>query len=322
MDALNVTPPFERQIPGGILAKGVTILQINTGYRCNLECRHCHVAAGPARVETMSKRTMEQCIEVLEAHAIATVDITGGSPELHPHLPWFIEACSNGGRRVLVRTNGVILLEDAYAHFLDFYGSHRVEVVISLPSVDPRTTDRQRGDGSFLKVIEAIRRLNGAGYGRGGSGLTLDLVHNPVGAFLHGSQTSLEALYRKTLEDRYGVSFNHLFCITNVPVGRYLDYLQRTDNYHDYMKNLAKSFNPASLSGVMCKSTVSVGWDGRLYDCDFNQMLGLPINHGAPDRIEAFDLKTLAARQIVVGDHCYGCTAGQGSSCQGQVVEG
>ena len=270
----------------------------------------------------MSRDTMERCLEVLKRDAIATIDITGGSPELHPHLAWFIEACASFKRRVLVRTNGIILLDDRYAQFLDFYARHHVEVVVSLPSVDPRTTDRQRGGGAFLKAAEAIRRLNARGYGRAGSGLVLDLVHNPAGAFLPGSQTALDALYRETLGGRYAITFNHLYCITNMPIGRYLDYLRRTDNYDEYMKTLASAFNPASLSGVMCKSTVSVGWDGRLYDCDFNQMLGLVINHGAPDRIEAFDLDKLAGRQIVVGNHCYGCTAGQGSSCQGQVVEG
>jgi radical SAM/Cys-rich protein len=265
---------------------------------------------------------MERCLEVLRRNAIATIDITGGSPELHPHLRWFIEACADLKRRVLVRTNGIILLDARYTQFLDFYANHRVEVVISLPSVDPRTMDRQRGDGAFLKAAEAIRRLNVRGYGRVGSGLILDLVHNPAGAFLPGSQAALDALYRETLGCKYSITFNHLYCITNMPIGRYLDYLRRTDNYDEYMKTLVNGFNPASLSGVMCKSTVSVGWDGRLYDCDFNQMLGLAINHGAPDRIEAFDLDRLATRRIVVGNHCYGCTAGQGSSCQGQVVEG
>ena len=221
---------------------------------------------------------------------------------------------------MLVRTNGVILLDPRYAHFLDFYASHRVEVVLSLPSVDPRATDRQRGSGVFAKAIEAIRRLNDAGYGREGSGLILDIVHNPTGAYLPGPQGALDTLYRKALLERFGVSYNRLYCLTNVPVGRYLDYLQRTDNYDGYMETLVKSFNPASLSRVMCRTTVSVGWDGRLYDCDFNQMLGLLIDHGAPDRIEAFDLGRLTGRQIVVGNHCYGCTAGQGSSCQGQVA--
>jgi radical SAM/Cys-rich protein len=262
---------------------------------------------------------MERCLEVLRIHPISTVDITGGSPEMHRDLPWFLEECAGSNRRVLVRTNGVILLEDGRDFVIDLYVRNRVEVVISLPHLDPRTTERQRGEGVFGKLIEVIRRLNERGYGQEGSGLTLDLVHNPGGAYLPGPQASLEADYRRILMEKYGVFFSSLFCITNMPIGRYLEYLRSTDNYDDYMKTLVNAFNPAALKGVMCKSTLSVGPSGGLYDCDFNQVLGLTVNHGAPDHIFGFDWDKLARRRIVVGDHCYGCTAGAGSSCQGEI---
>jgi radical SAM/Cys-rich protein len=310
-----------QKVQGPVNAARIEILQINVGYRCNLECRHCHVEAGPKRSETMSREIMEQCLKVLKDHLIPVIDITGGSPELHPHFRWFVEECVALKRRVLVRSNGIMLLEREHAGLLDLYADNRVEVVLSLPHVDPRATDRQRGEGVFAGLVEVMRRLNARGYGQDGSGLILDLVHNPAGAYLPGSQIGLESSYREVLRERHGVSFNRLFCITNMPIGRYLDYLHRTGNYEDYMNTLIRAFNPASLKGVMCKSTVSVGWDGRLYDCDFNQMLGLTINHGAPDRIEAFEMGLLAGRRIVIGDHCYGCTAGSGSSCQGQTAQ-
>ncbi len=320
MDARKVAPSFDERLQQPLKAMSIDILQINVGYRCNLECRHCHVQAGPQRSEVMSGEIMEQCLEVLRKYPIPTVDITGGSPELHPQFPWFIEKCAALKQRVLVRSNGTMLLEKAYSSLLDLYAANQIEVVLSLPHLDPRVTDRQRGEGVFARLVEAVRRLNAKGYGLDGSGLVLDLVHNPAGAYLPGSQAGLESAYRQTFRERYGISFNHLFCITNMPIGRYLDYLLKTDNYEEYMKALIKAFNPASLKGVMCKSTVSVGWDGRLYDCDFNQMLGLPIDHGAPHHISSFEVDSLSSRQIVVGDHCYGCTAGSGSSCQGQIA--
>jgi radical SAM/Cys-rich protein len=320
MDVFNVVPSFEQKVQGPIEAVGVEVLQINVGYRCNLECRHCHAEAGPQRSETMSREIMGQCLKVLKDNPISTVDITGGSPELHPHFKWFLEECVALNRRVFVRSNGTVLLDGEHEELFDLYIDNQVEVVLSLPHVDPRVTDRQRGEGVFARLIEVMRRLNARGYGQDGSGFLLDLVHNPAGAYLPGSQAGLESLYRKALRERYGVSFNRLFCITNMPIGRYLDYLLRTDNYEDYMKALIRAFNPVSVQGVMCKTTVSVGWDGRLYDCDFNQMLRLTIDHGAPDHISVFDMGPLATRRIVLGDHCYGCTAGSGSSCQGQTT--
>lgn len=314
--------PFRQRVSAPLNAGGITVLQINTGYRCNLECRHCHVKAGPDRPETMSRETMEQCLAVLRDNPIPTIDVTGGSPEMHKHIRWFVQECATLGRRLLIRTNGVILLEKEYESFIDFYCENRVEVILSLPHTDPHVTERQRGDGVFGRLVEVIRRLNRAGYAREGTGLVLDLVHNPGGAYLPGPQAALEAQYRGTLGERYGVSFNRLFCITNMPVGRYLDYLRRTDNFDEYMAAMERAFNPSTLDGVMCRSTLSVGWDGTLYDCDFNQMLGLSTNHGTPNHISDFDMDKLACREIVIGDHCYGCTAGAGSSCQGETTSG
>ncbi len=321
MEIPRIGPPFVKRVQEPVRAAGsIDALQVNVGYACNLQCRHCHVTAGPRRTEAMSPEVMAQCLEVLKKHTIPAIDVTGGSPELHPRIEWFLQECAALTQRVVVRSNGVILLQKEHERLVDLYARNRIEVVLSLPLVDPRATDRQRGEGAFSGVIEAMHRLNAKGYGRAGCGLVLDLVHNPVGAYLPGSQSGLEARYRQVLEERYGVCFNHLFCITNMPIGRYLEYLLSTDNYEDYMKSLIKAFNPVSLSGLMCKSTVSVGWNGTLYDCDFNQMLRLPMSHGAPRHISAFEMGPLVRRDIVVGDHCYGCTAGRGSSCRGQTA--
>jgi radical SAM/Cys-rich protein len=211
-------------------------------------------------------------------------------------------------------------LEEEYTSFLDLYTHKQVEVVLSLPHVDLKMTNRQRGDGVYPRLIAALGKLNERGYGQTGSGLILTLVHNPSGAYLPGLQHRLENHYRRTLGEKYGIAFNRLFCMTNMPIGRYLSYLQRTDNYEDYMTALVNAFNPGTLDRVMCKSTLSVVWDGKLYDCDFNQMLGLTVNHGAPEHIAMFDFAKLATRRVVTGNHCYGCTAGAGSSCRGEIA--
>ncbi|MCX5830168.1 MAG: arsenosugar biosynthesis radical SAM protein ArsS [Deltaproteobacteria bacterium] len=315
MDELRIHPSFEQKVAVPFTAEGVEIFQINLGYRCNLECRHCHVEAGPKRPELMSRPVMEMCLQVLQRHPIPTIDITGGTPEMHPDFPWFLEECAALGRRMLVRTNGVILLESEYAAFLDLYARHRVEVVVSFPHVDLKMTNRQRGEGVYSRLIEAVRMLNERGYGQPDSGLVLNLVHNPSGAYLPGLQNNLENHYRQALKEKHGLVFNQLFCITNMPIGRYLTYLQRTDNYEDYMMALVNAFNPATLESVMCKSTLSVGWDGKLYDCDFNQMLGMTVNHGAPEHIMMFDLAKLGTRRVVTGNHCYA-----GSSCRGEIA--
>ena len=319
MDAPDIHPSFEERTAGPLKAEGIEIFQINLGYLCNLECRHCHVEAGPNRTEIMSRPVMERCLQVLQSHPIPTIDITGGTPELHPDFPWFLEECAALSRRLLVRTNGVILLESEHAAFLDLYVRQRVEVIVSFPHVDIKMTNRQRGEGVYSRLIEAVRMLNERGYGQPDSGLVLNLVHNPSGAYLPGLQNSLGNHYRQALKEKHGIVFNQLFCITNMPIGRYLTYLKKSDNYEDYMTALVNAFNPANLDSVMCKSTLSVGWDGKLYDCDFNQMLGMTVNHGAPEHIEMFDLNRLVSRRVVTGNHCYGCTAGTGSSCQGEI---
>jgi radical SAM/Cys-rich protein len=265
----------------------------------------------------MDRSVFEKCLHVLSEYPIGTIDITGGAPEMNPHLPWFISQAAKLGRRLLVRSNLLILLEPEYRHFLDLYARHKVEVVSSLPDYNGPRTDRQRGAKVFERVVAVIRMLNAMGYGGPESGLILDLVHNPVGAYLPGSQEALTLEYKTHLAKEHGVTFNRLFCLTNCPVGRYLEYLVRSENYDDYMTELVNAFNLSALDSVMCRSTLSVGWDGKLYDCDFNQMLALPVNHGAPEHIDIFDFDQLKTRQIVVANHCYACTAGAGSSCQG-----
>jgi radical SAM/Cys-rich protein len=314
-------PSLERKITeingSPLRAKGIDVLQINLGRLCNLSCRHCHVNAGPQRTEIMSKPILEKCIEVIASFPISTIDITGGSPEMNPHLEWFIGEAARLNRRLIVRSNLTLLLEKPYRHFMDVFVQNKVEIVTSLPDYLEIKADRQRGPGVFRKVIEALRELNLRGYGMRNSGLIIDIVHNPVGAYLPGSQAALEHEYRERLLAEYSVHFNRLSCLTNLPVGRYLDYLIESENFDDYLFTLWHSFNPAAVEKVMCLTTLSVGWDGSLYDCDFNQMLGLPVNHGAPTSIMDFDMNKLKNREIVINNHCYGCVAGSGSSCQG-----
>lgn len=321
LSQLNDIPPLSRKIREinrfPLRAKGIDILQINVGKRCNLACRHCHVNAGPQRTEIMSKKILEKCLEVAAAFPIPTIDVTGGSPEMNPHLAWFIGEAAGLNRRFIVRSNLTLLLEQPYRHFIDIFEKNKIEIVTSLPDYLEAKSDRQRGAGVFRKVIEAMRELNRLGYGVEGSSLVLDIVHNPVGAYLPGSQAALEHEYRERLLAEHGIRFSKLFCITNIPVGRYLDYLVESGNFEDYLSTLCHSFNPAAVDNVMCLTTLSVGWEGSLYDCDFNQMLGLTVNHGAPTNIMDFDMNKLKNREIVINNHCYGCVAGAGSSCQG-----
>lgn len=300
-----------------LMAKGIDILQINLGKLCNLSCRHCHVNAGPTRSEIMTKSVLVKCLEIARSCPISTIDITGGAPEMNPHLEWFVGEAAVLNRRLIVRSNMTLLLEEPYRHFIDVFTKNKVEIVTSLPDYMETKSDRQRGAGVFRKVIAALSELNARGYGMAGSGLCIDIVHNPVGAYLPGSQTALEHEYRERLHADHGIHFNRLFCLTNLPVGRYLDYLIASDNFEDYFSTLCHSFNPAAVDNVMCLTTLSVGWDGWLYDCDFNQMLGLTVNHGAPKNIMNFDIEKLKNREIVINNHCYGCVAGSGSSCQG-----
>ncbi len=320
-------PPFSETISqvgysdGVLRPTRIEILQVNVGKLCNQACAHCHVDAGPDRKrENMTKETFDLCLEVLRRYEIPTVDITGGAPEMNPHFRWFVEQCSALGKRVLNRCNlTIILVHERYRDLPQFFAQHGVEVISSLPHYNARRTDSQRGDGVFEASIEALRLLNAAGYGQPDSGLKINLVYNPTGTFLPGNQQALEREFKAQLQRRYGVVFNQLYAITNMPISRFLDYLLESGQYDTYMQTLLDAFNPAAVAGVMCRNTISVSWEGYLYDCDFNQMLDLKVN--APGvHIRDFDLETLEQRSIVLNQHCYGCTAGAGSSCGGQVV--
>lgn len=302
-------------------ADGIQILQMNITRRCNLTCKHCHVQAGPHRTEVMGRQTMKHCIEAAGCRQITTIDITGGAPEMHPDLEWLVSKLAVLKKRLIVRSNLVVMREPAYRRYLDLFAAHHIELVGSLPDYNAERSNRQRGAGAFEGAVEVIRDLNQRSYGLPGSGLMLYLVHNPVGAYLPGPQASLEAEYRRVLRDRHGLHFNTLFCLVNNPIGRYADYLKRSSNWSEYMRVLQGAFNPGTVSSVMCRTTLSVAWDGRLYDCDFNQMLNLTVNSGAPDHIKDFDYDQLAGREIVVRSHCFACTAGAGSSCQGVLTK-
>jgi radical SAM/Cys-rich protein len=315
--------PFEQTLADfglwPLRATGIEVLQVNVGKLCNQTCHHCHVDAGPDRREVMTRTTMQLCLDMLAKTDIPTLDITGGAPEMNPHFRWLVAESRALGRHVIDRSNLTILMAPGYQDLPTFMAQHRIEVVASLPCYLPQNTDRQRGEGVFEKSILALRRLNEAGYGQPDSGLVLTLVYNPVGASLPPSQAGLQEVYRREMSARYGVVFTRLFTITNLPISRFLDDLVQTDRYDEYMEKLATAFNPAAAAGVMCRTTLSVGWDGRLYDCDFNQMLDLGLEPGLPRHIRDFDPGLLSHRSIVTGQHCYGCTAGTGSGCQGAI---
>jgi radical SAM/Cys-rich protein len=295
----------------------IAVLQINVGKLCNQACRHCHVDAGPDRTELMSRQTAEACVDVLRRTQIPVVDITGGAPELNPSFRWLVERCVELGRHVMSRCNLTVLQTGPHRDLPEFFARHRVELVCSLPHYERACTDVQRGGGVFDKSIEALRRLNALGYGRGEPGLRLVLVTNPVGARLPAAQSCLEAEWKRELERRHGVTFDALYTITNMPISRYLDWLLESGNLDSYMQSLVDSFNPLAAHGLMCRSMVSVGWDGRLYDCDFNQMLDIAVDARAPRHIDRFDLPALDSRTVQTNRHCFGCTAGTGSSCGG-----
>jgi radical SAM/Cys-rich protein len=293
------------------------VLQINVGKLCNQTCAHCHVDAGPHRREIMSRETAELCVRVLEQTPIPVVDITGGAPELNPNFRWLVERAKGLGRHVMDRCNLTVLLLPSQADLISFLASHNVEIIASMPCYLEENVNRQRGGGVYQKSIEALQRLNAAGYGKPGSGLLLNLVYNPGGLSLPPPQAALEADYKRELGQRFGVEFNALYTMTNMPISRFLSDLLMQGKYEAYMQKLVGAYNPAAAERVMCRSMLSVGWDGALYDCDFNQMLDLTVNHGAPVHIRDFSRQHLAARRIVTGSHCYGCTAGAGSSCGG-----
>ncbi|MFN3562625.1 MAG: arsenosugar biosynthesis radical SAM (seleno)protein ArsS [Chloroherpetonaceae bacterium] len=308
---------FKQTGEAELRATGIEIFQINVGKLCNQVCKHCHVDAGPDRREIMTRETFELCLEALAKTNIPKVDITGGAPEMNPHFRWFVGEVKKLNRHVMVRSNLTILLANGFTDLPEFFAEHSVEVISSLPHYTPSVTDKQRGEDVFSRSIEAIKRLNALGYGKEESGLVFNLVYNPVGAFLPPNQSSLEKDYKRELLKHYGVVFNHLYTITNMPISRFLDYLLVSGNYESYMTKLVSLFNPAAAKGVMCRNTLSIGWDGYLYDCDFNQMLDLKVGYGAPVHIKDFDIEKLSTRKIVTRQHCYGCTAGAGSSCGG-----
>jgi radical SAM/Cys-rich protein len=302
-------------------AAGVETLQVNVGKLCNQACKHCHVDASPRRTEIMTREVAEQIAAVLRSFRFGVVDITGGAPELCPSFRYLVGESRAAGARVIVRHNLTVMFEEGQTDLPDFFRAHGVEVVSSLPYFLEQQTDAQRGGGVFAKSIEALRRLNAAGYGVGEAGLTLNLVYNPVGAYLPPPQGSIEADFKRELLARYGVTFDRLYTITNMPIKRFLEYLRRTGNEERYMRKLVEAFNPAAVEGLMCRTLVSVDYRGHLYDCDFNQMLELGVSPELPQHITDFDPERLASRRVATGPHCFGCTAGAGSSCGGALAK-
>jgi radical SAM/Cys-rich protein len=302
-------------------AKKLEILQINVGYMCNQVCEHCHVDAGPDRTEIMTRDTMKTCLEVIKTSGAHTLDLTGGAPEMNPDFRWFVEEAAKVGiKDFIVRSNlTIIRANKKYYDLPEFFKKHNVHVVSSMPHWTQGKTDKQRGDGVFAKSIKALQELNAVGYGMPNSDLRLDLVYNPSGAFLPGDQKSMENDFKKALLEDFNIQFHNLFAITNLPIARFLDYLIASENYEDYMYQLVESYNPAAVANVMCTNTLSISWDGYLFDCDFNQMLELPVNSKSK-HISEFNEALLKDRNIVISQHCYGCTAGAGSSCQGVVA--
>ena len=302
-----------------LLAKGTNTLQVSLGKICNQTCRHCHVEASPFRTESMARCHVDAVLRLLNDASIPTLDLTGGAPELHPDFEFLVSKARALGCHVSDRCNLSVLLAKGKEHLVSFLRDHQVEVVASLPYFLAENTDRQRGDGVFAKSLESLRRLNAVGYGEHNE-LQLVLVYNPGGAYLPGSQSALEAHFRRELWRRYGIVFSKLHTITNMPMGRFGEFLRLSGNTHRYWQRLKTSFNPATVPHLMCRSLVNVGWDGTLYDCDFNQAVGLAINSDMPFRIEDFDLNRLEGRQITTAEHCFGCTAGYGSSCGGALT--
>jgi radical SAM/Cys-rich protein len=299
---------------GPFKAKDLAILQVNLGYRCNMACKHCHVSGGPDRTEVMDRKTVERVLSVLLNNRFETLDITGGAPELNPHFRTLVYEAGKAGRHVIVRTNLTVFSAEGMSDIPGFYRDRKVELIASLPYYLENGVDRVRGNGTFKKSIQALQQLNSLGYGMESSGLSLSLVYNPQGMFFAPDQCTLETEYKRELKEQFGVFFTRLYTFTNMPIGRFKEFLVRTGNLDKYLEKLAGAFNPLTLDGIMCRHLVNVGWDGTLYDCDFNQVLGVATALDVPRHIAQFDYEALSDRKISVGDHCYGCTAGQGSS--------
>lgn len=302
-----------------LCATAIEILQVNVGKLCNQTCGHCHVDAGPDRREIMTREIAEACLRVLANTDISVLDITGGAPELNPNFRWLVREARKLGRRVIDRCNLTILLAAGQEDLIDFLAENEVEIIASLPCYLEQNCDAQRGAGVFQRSIEALRRLNQKGYGRSDAHRPLTLVYNPIGPALPPPQETLESDYRRELRSRYGVEFDRLITITNMPISRFLDDLLNSGRFEDYMNTLRGAFHPETVTGLMCRHTLSVDWRGFLYDCDFNQMLDLRVNATRPQHIHDFELSLLNNRPIVTGPHCFGCTAGSGSGCQGAI---
>ena len=323
--SMRSTPSFQEALASHghkpLNAKSVTTLQVNVGKVCNQTCHHCHVDAGPQRTESMTKATIDQIIDVLDrTPQILTVDITGGAPEMNPHFEYLVQQCRIRNRHVIDRCNLTVFYVKGKSHLPEFLAQHQVEIVASLPCYQESNVDQQRGKGVFDRSMSALQTLNTLGYGKEGTNLALHLVYNPLGPTLPPPQRELEEDYKVELMSRYGIQFNRLLTITNMPISRFLEDLQESDQVDSYYALLEKNFNSVTVEEVMCRSLISVGWDGRLSDCDFNQMLDIPLQSDAPQWIGDFNLPNLENRRIVVGPHCFGCTAGSGSSCGGTLT--
>ena len=333
LELLAIQPRAQSVIPGNRISFGARLrregvdlrretldtLQINVGKLCNQACRHCHVDAGPNRTEVMTRDTMRSILTFLAATDIPMVDITGGAPEVNPHFRYLVKQIRRLGRNIIVRCNLTVIFEPGMEDLPDFYREHEVELVCSLPCYLEENVDQQRGKGVFYDSIEALQRLNSIGYGKPDTGLQLHLVYNPVGASLPPPQAELEADYKRVLGERYGISFNRLFTITNMPISRFNDYLQRRGEYDGYTQTLHDHFNAKTIDRLMCRFLVSVDWEGNIYDCDFNQMLDMHLS-GKPKKLWDVSPGWLIDRRIRIADHCYGCTAGAGSSCGGDLT--
>jgi radical SAM/Cys-rich protein len=303
-------------------SNNLEIFQINVGKMCNQVCKHCHVDAGPDRQEIMTRETMHLCLNAIAKSGVHTVDLTGGAPEMNPDFRWFVEELTKLNKNIIVRCNlTIIVANKKYNDLPEFFKKHNIEVVSSLPYFTATKTDSQRGDGVFEKSIQALTMLNEVGYGKEGSRLKLNLVYNPAGAFLPSDQMALEKEFKEKLKNLYNIDFNSLYSITNLPVSRFLEYLVRSGNYENYMEKLVNAYNPIAAENVMCRNTISISWDGFIYDCDFNQMLEMKIDtENKFQHLSNFDIESINKRNIRINQHCYGCTAGYGSSCSGNVI--